>query len=566
MNDNSDASAQKHKIHEICETDIAPQLGSEADNEQDAIPPGRYLTGVRLVLVGISLCICIFLPTAEISIVSTSLVTISEDLSGFDKSNWLITAYLSTFTGFLLIWAKIAHHMGLKTALLGSLILFMAFSAGCGASQSIESLIVFRALQGIGGSGTMALPSTVFFQVVPTSGYSKINAVLSCTLAIALVVSPLIGGALSNGNHWRWVFYLNLPIGAVALVLLGLALPNRFPHHVDPIIEKPAKRSVMATAAGFLWEADVFGAFLLLGTVVFLVAALEEGGTVSYAWDSGFIIASFVVSGVLMTAFLLWQWWASRETTAAVPSFPRSFTHNRVLPPGLLGAFLVGAPMTISAIQLPQRYQLVNESSPLGAGVKFLAYGVPFPVGVVVTSILAGKFRLPFIYIILLGTAIQVVGFALLSTTPGTVDPWPGQFGYSFIAGLGVGITGVLYNFLNPLSIDKKEQYLAIAAGIQARMLGGSVGIAVVNSVWVNYVRRHLGSILTEAEIDTLLADTKSLARFPVIVQEAFRSVTSDAYNLQMLATLGFAATNVIVVAALWRRPAYRASKEGVLM
>lgn len=97
-------------------------------------------------------------------------------------------------------------------------------------------------------------------------------------------------------------------------------------------------------------------------------------------------------------------------------------------------------------------------------------------------------------------------------------------------------------------------------------MLGGSVGIAVVNSVWVNYVRRHLGSILTEAEIDTLLADTKSLARFPVIVQEAFRSVTSDAYNLQMLATLGFAATNVIVVAALWRRPAYRASKEGVLM
>lgn len=92
----------------------------------------------------------------------------------------------------------------------------------------------------------------------------------------------------------------------------------------------------MAAVAGFLWEADVFGAFLLLGTVVFLVAALEEGGTVSYAWDSGFIIASFVVSGCLLTAFLLWQWWADRDTTAAVPSFPRSFTHNRVLPAGLL--------------------------------------------------------------------------------------------------------------------------------------------------------------------------------------------------------------------------------------
>lgn len=92
----------------------------------------------------------------------------------------------------------------------------------------------------------------------------------------------------------------------------------------------------MATVAGFLWEADVIGAFLLLGTVVFLVAALEEGGTVSYAWNSGFIIASFVVSGSLMIVFLLWQWWAGRPTTVAVPSFPRSFTHNRILPPGLL--------------------------------------------------------------------------------------------------------------------------------------------------------------------------------------------------------------------------------------
>lgn len=92
----------------------------------------------------------------------------------------------------------------------------------------------------------------------------------------------------------------------------------------------------MAATAGFLWEADVFGAFLLLGTVVFLVAALEEGGTVSYPWSSGFIIASFVVSGGLLVTFFLWQWWAGRAATAAVPLFPRSFTHNRVLPAGLL--------------------------------------------------------------------------------------------------------------------------------------------------------------------------------------------------------------------------------------
>ncbi len=106
---------------------------------------------------------------------------------------------------------------------------------------------------------------------------------------------------------------------------------------------------------------------------------------------------------------------------------------------------------------------------------------------------------------------------------------------------------------------------LAIGAGVQARMLGGSVGIAVVNSVWVNYVRRHLESMLAQADIDTLLTDIESLSGFPAAVQEAFRAVCSDAYNLQMLVTLAFAAAQVIVVAALWRRPAYRLSKEGAL-
>ncbi|KAF2015122.1 MFS general substrate transporter [Aaosphaeria arxii CBS 175.79] len=511
-----------------------------------------------------NLCICIFLPTAEISIVSTSLVTMSIDLNGFDKSNWVITAYLSAFTGFLIIWAKTAHHIGLKSTLISSLIIFMAFSAGCEASQTIDQLIIFRAFQGIGASGAMALTSTAFFQIAPTKDYGKMSAILSCTLAVALVVSPLIGGGLSNDNHWRWIFYLNLPIGAVALIIVVLALPNRF-RHVDPIPRDSAKRSVVSKVAGFLWDADIVGAFLLLGTVVFLVAALEEGGTVTFSWGSRVIVASLVVSGCLLTAFVFWQWWAGRGATAAVPSFPRSFTHNRVLLPGLLGAFLVGAPMTIASIQLPQRYQLINKSSPLGAGVKFLAYGIPFPVGVVVPTILAGRIRLPFTYILMLGTILQIVGFALLSTVPSSVDTWPGQFGYSCIAGLGGGITGGLYNFLVPLSIDKKEQYLAIGAGQQARMLGGSVGIAVVNSVWVNYVRSHLGSVLAKAEIDTLLTDTESLIDFPTVTQETFRTICSDAYNLQMRATLGFAAAQVIVTVALWRRSAYRLGSEGQL-
>jgi MFS family permease len=567
MSNNSEQDYYEMTDHHKSNDD-SPRLNGERERHdaEEPVAAGRYLTGVRLMVICASLCLCIFMATAEVAIVSTSLVTISSDLSGFDKSNWLITTYLCTFTGFLLIWAKVGHLIGLKTALLSSLIFFIAFSAACGASETMDHLIVFRALQGIGGAGLMALPSTTFFQIVPTSGYPTMNALLSCSLATGLVVSPLIGGGLSNNNEWRWIFYLNLPIGAVAFIILALSLPNRFPRHADKMPEKAIKRSIWAATGNFLRQADIVGAFLLLGAIVFLVAALEEGGTVNYSWNSAFIIASFIISGCLLVALLLWQWWASKETTAPVPSFPRTFTHNRVLLSSLFGSFLVGAPMTISSIQMPQRYQLVNGNSPLDAGIKFLSYGVPFPVGIVISSVLAGRLHVPFLYIIMLGTTIQIVGFSLLSTTPDTMDVWAGQYGYSVIAGLGVGITIGLYTFLVPLTIDKKEQYLSVGAGFQARMLGGSVGVAVVNSVWVNKVRHELGLILSEPEVDTLFADISSLRRFPVATQQAFRVICSDAYNQQMLVTLGFVAAQVIAMIGLWRRPLYGLSKKGELI
>jgi hypothetical protein len=114
--------------------------------------------------------------------------------------------------------------------------------------------------------------------------------------------------------------------------------------------------------------------------------------------------------------------------------------------------------MTIAPIELPQRYQLVNETSPLAAGVRLLAFGVPFPVGLVMGSFLTGRLRIPFFLTLLFGTVLQIVGFALLSTIPSTVHLWPGQFGYSVIAGLGVGISAGTYYLMTPISCDKKEQ------------------------------------------------------------------------------------------------------------
>lgn len=233
---------------------------------------------------------------------------------------------------------------------------------------------------------------------------------------------------------------------------------------------------------------------------------------------------------------------------------------------------------------LPQRYQLVNASSPLSAGVKLLAYAIPMPFGILFGSVLTGKRRMPFVYPLLFGATLQTVGFALMSTVPTTLHLWSGQYGYSAIAGLGVGISVGSYYVLTPIAGDKQDQRewhswctlisilvvltttdLALGLGLQARMFGGAVGIAVVNSIWLNYTQSHLASVLSASQIRALLGDINVLELLSPNVRAVVRSVCGDAYNLQMRASLGFTAAQFLVVLALWRRHPIRLSEEGTL-
>jgi MFS family permease len=345
---------------------------------------------------------------------------------------------------------------GIRPVLMASMVVFMGFSAGCGAARTIEQLIIFRALQGLGGAGLYSLPSIGFFQLVPPEEYNRINSISSVTMALALVVSPLIGGAISQTGDWRWIFYYNLPAGAVALVLLYLVLPSRFPYHCDPKPEKGKHATTGAAVSDFLRRSDPLGAFLLLGSIIFLVAALEEGGG-RYEWNSPVIIVFFVLAGLMVIGFVSWMMIASRFTDIE-PTFPGRFAANKVLVTSLIGCVITGAPMTIAAIELPQRYQIANMSDPLGAGVKLLSYAIAMPVGIVLGSILSGRLHLPFIYILWIGATMQVAGFALLSTVPTTVEIWTGIYGYSTLMGLGVGMCAGTYYVLTPIASGKDDQ------------------------------------------------------------------------------------------------------------
>ncbi|KUJ15089.1 efflux pump antibiotic resistance protein [Mollisia scopiformis] len=518
-----------------------------------------YMSGIRLWLAGLGLALSVVLPALEVSIVSTSLITIGNALNDYDQISWLVTAYLVTYTGFLVIWSKLCDLFGLKPTMFVSMVLFMGFSAGCGAAQSMTQLIIFRAFQGVGGSGLYSITTIGFIQMVPPTRYTQITAVASSLMSLGMILGPLLGGAINDGHHWRWVFYLNVPAGFVALVIVMLTFPKGFPHTHNRDKEKTTPWILQIVK-----KPDILGAFLLLGASILFVAALEEGG-VRFPWNSAIIIVFFTVSGLLWIAFFLWEWYASREGSLVEPMFPWRFFSNRVWMGTLLGCFLSGAPLTIAVIELPQRYQIVNASSPLDAGVKLLAYAAACPLGVVMASMATGRLRFPFVAVMLLGCTLQSVGFGLLSTLPTYTENWNGQYGYSVIAGLGTGSTiGALY-MLGPIAVQKKDQALAIGSGLQFRMLGGALGIAVMNTVLNSYINSHLPLLLDGAQLIGVLDSASRIALLPQELQDEVRAVYGQGYNLQMRVTLAFSAAVLFSIALVWKKKPLRLGKDGRL-
>ncbi|GAQ35253.1 major facilitator superfamily transporter [Aspergillus niger] len=248
------------------------------------------LKGARLLLGGIGLYVSFFLTGLESTIVSTSLVAITDDLRGFGRSSWIITSYLLTYAGFLMIWSRAGEIWGVKPMLLASLAIFTAFSGGCGGSRN---LIIFRAFQGIGGAGVYSLVIFSLIRMVSKKHYATVTGLSGVVFSLGLVLGPLFGGAIAEHGNWRWVFLLNVPAGALSWALIFIALPTGFPYSArsrDSVLpsELLTRQSVL------LRRVDVLGAFLVLATSVFLVAALQEGNY-DFGWDSSSVIIFFVL-------------------------------------------------------------------------------------------------------------------------------------------------------------------------------------------------------------------------------------------------------------------------------
>jgi len=182
------------------------ELGSAGPHDQS--PRGQYITGWRLHAIFFALCVGLFVGQMEVSIISTSVLSITDQLGGFEQSSWLFTAYMLTYSGLLIIWAKMSDIFGRKPMLLTSYAIFIVFSAASGAAQTIIQLIMFRWCQGVGSAGMFSLATLLFFELVPQEKWPAYTALCTGILALSLAAAPLIGGAINDNASWRWVFLL----------------------------------------------------------------------------------------------------------------------------------------------------------------------------------------------------------------------------------------------------------------------------------------------------------------------------------------------------------------------
>lgn len=417
--------------------------------------PAAPIPAARLRTVMAGALLAMVLAALDQNIVNTALPRMVGDLGGMAHLSWVVTAFMLTSTTTTPLYGKLSDIYGRRVLFFVAILLFLAGSLLCGAAQSMGQLIAFRALQGLGAGGLLVLAQAAIGDVVSPRQRPRYQGLFTGTFALASIAGPLLGGFITAALSWRWVFYVNLPVGILALVMIATGLRSPPSGQVRPI--------------------DYAGALLLTGATATLLLLLAWGGTV-FPWASADSAALAAVTAALIGLFI----W--RETRAPEPLIRLALFRNPVFARGVaVGGMMVFA-MLGSTVFLPLYFQLVLGMDPAAAGAMML----PQVVGMVLTSVIGGRIvaRLgrnkPFL---LAGLGLEaaalasLAAFAFIAATPGAFLVSMGALGL----GMGMGMPNLTTAVQN--AVAYRELGAATGAMTFARSLGGALGVAASGAI-----------------------------------------------------------------------------------
>ncbi|KAF4537715.1 Haloalkane dehalogenase [Lasiodiplodia theobromae] len=518
--------------------------------------PPNALRGWRLHVSMLGLCLGLFCSALETTIIATSLTAISTHFSDAARSTWIVTTYLVTYSGFLLVFSKLSDIFTPRNTLLAGLAFFALFSGLCAAARTMDQLIVFRALQGVGGSVIFSLAFVTVMAVCPMRWMGFYSGVSGMTFAVANVVGPLLGGRLGDEGAWKWIFLLNVPVAVVAAALVGGALPG------------PRTPIVLAD----LVRVDYVGAVLSVGGAVMLVYGLETGGS-TYAWDSGVIVGVLVAAGVTILLFFGWEWkLGGREgKTRIEPLFPFRLLRNPVIVLIFLSAFFLGAVFYTVIINLPRRSQLLYSLSATAAGVKLLALLLVSSFCSAIAGLIYSKSTRLVLPILATTNALQVLGGGLLCTLGFSSDAGFDSrvYGYEVLIGIGFGfgIPTLMVASRVQLEDEVKDGAVTMGALNMTRTMGGPVALAVTSAIANEELPRRLRQILPADVVQALLKQpSQALATLEKDQAMMVRAEYSQVYRMEFAAVAGFAGLSFIcaVLALIFGKRRRASGKHGM--